>query len=88
MSVNPLLGPPGAPLLTTAPSPPGPSSLGLTPIEAPGVQCMTPHLDEGRHHAGVSRNATAFEETSVSPESMAAHSDTRSASMLSQQAVL
>lgn len=89
VSATPLFGPPGTPLLTTAPtSPPGPSALGLTPIEAPGVQSMTPNLDEGRHHTGVSCDATTFEETSVSPESMAAHAETRSASMLRKSCVL
>ena len=75
VSPTPLPGPPG-PLLI-APSPPGPASLALTPTDAPGVQSVTPPPEEGRHHVELSRGATAFEEMSASPESMAAHSESR-----------
>ena len=80
VSATLLPGPPGPPLLTAAPT--EPSSSGLTPTEAPGLQSMNPHPDEDRHHGGVSRNATAFEVMSISSESMAAHSESRSGSML------
>ncbi|KAL3135413.1 hypothetical protein ABBQ32_007595 [Trebouxia sp. C0010 RCD-2024] len=73
----PLLGPPG-PMLTAGPSPPGPSPLGLTPTEPPGVQSMSSHPEEGRPHpAGVSDLSTASEETSASIEPSIAHSDAR-----------
>lgn len=72
----PLLTLPGSPS-SAAPSPPGPSPLGLTPTEAPGIQPLTPHSDEGRQPPGVADADASSEETSMSLEPMAAHSDTR-----------
>ena len=78
VSATHLLSPPGPPLLTAGPTnPPEPSSLELIPTEVPGIQSMNAHVAEGRHHAGVSRIATAYEEISLRPELLAAHSDAR-----------
>ncbi|KAL3131330.1 hypothetical protein ABBQ38_000618 [Trebouxia sp. C0009 RCD-2024] len=78
----PLLGPPG-PTLTADPGPPGPSPLGLTSTEPPGVQSMTSHPEEGRSPpAGVSDLSTASEQSSGSPEPSIAHSDARLALFL------
>ena len=73
MLIHPWLAPPtpGAPLptpqlqLTTAPSSPGPSPLGLAPTEC-GPH--TPMPVEGRQHQGMSPCTTASEETMLSCE--------------------